>query len=307
MTELKTLFKQLFYTSLSKLISSLGLIIFNLIIIFVLNKQTLGIFTICISLITFLSIFSKFGLNHASLRISSILYQNKDYKNLKKLIIFIFLISGSISIFISTCIFLLEKEIAISFYNNEKLHNVLKFFAISFPIFTFIQLQKSLLRSIKLPELSNFSDLGSILFLCSVFVFACSYLEITITLFYISLFFICSCLLIFTINCILIYHFLFLNKKSESKIVSIDIKKELFFDLPDYFFVDFVNYTLVWGSIFMCTFFYDTNTIASFSSVYWVAFSLFFFYSSINSFQKSRRIREIYRQLYALSKPPILA
>ena len=139
--------------------------------------------------------------------------------------------------------------------------NVLKFFAISFPIFTFIQLQKSLLRSIKLPELSNFSDLGSILFLCSVFVFTCNYVGITITLLYISLFFICSCLIIFTINFILIYHFLVLNKKSERKFVSIDIKKELFFDLPDYFVVDFVNYILVWVQ-FYCTFFYDANTIS---------------------------------------------
>lgn len=283
MKKFNILLKKLFYSSLSKLISSLGLIIFNFIIIFYLNKQSLGIFTICISLITFLSIFSKFGLNHATLRINSILYENKDTNNIKKLIILIFLISGSISTLISIFVFLFEKEIAIDFYNNEKIQNVLIFFSISFPIFTFIQLQKSLLRSIKLPELSNFSDIGSILFLSSIFVFASNYFEVTITLFYISLYFLCSCLIIFTINCILIYHFLFWNKKLKIKHVSINIRKQIFFDLPDYFVVDFVNYTLVWGSIFICTFFYNAGTIANFSSIYWLAFSLFFFPLVLNS------------------------
>ncbi len=68
-----------FLSSSSKLFSSVGLITFNIIIIYFTNKETLGTLTVAISLITFLSIFSKFGLNHAALRLSSIFFEKIGY------------------------------------------------------------------------------------------------------------------------------------------------------------------------------------------------------------------------------------
>lgn len=53
--------------------------------------------------------------------------------------------------------------------------------------------------------------------------------------------------------------------------------------MPDYFVIDFINYSLVWGSIFICTFYYEPITIGNFSSTYWLAFSLLFFPLVLNS------------------------
>ena len=163
---INNILKKFILSSGSKLIASFGIIFFNFIIIDYTNKETLGILMITISLITFLSVFSKFGLNHLVLRLMSIFYENNDKKKIKELIIYGFVISGFISSLIAILIILFEKQIALRIYNNEDLIGILKIIGISLPIFTFIQIQKSLLRSFNLPEVSNFSDIGSILFIC---------------------------------------------------------------------------------------------------------------------------------------------
>jgi O-antigen/teichoic acid export membrane protein len=274
--------KNLTFSSLSKLIASIGLISFNFIIINLINKETLGILTLGISLITFLSIFSKFGLNHATLRLTSIFYENKDKEKIKEIIVYSIIISGIISFIAALLIILFEKQIALEIYNNEKVRSILKIMAISLPFFTFIQIQKSFLKSFRLPALSNFSDIGSILFVCCLIIFFFNIMGINISISKISLFFLLSCIFIFSLNnLILLYFFSNLEISKTNKII--DLKKKLTKSLPDYFIIDLVNYSLVWGSIFICTFFYDSTTIGNFSSTYWLAFSLLFFPLVLNS------------------------
>ena len=274
---------KLLFSSFSKLFASVGLIFFSYIVINLMDKETLGMLTVAISLITFLSIFSKFGLNHAILRLVSIFYEKNDKEKIKKLIIYAAIISGFISSAISFLIILFEKQIAIEIYNNEEFKGVLKIIAISLPIFTFIQIQKSLLRSLKLPELSNFSDLGFILFICCLIMLFFDIIEVNLSIYRISLFFLLSCLLIFSVNNFILFYFIILNLKISAKNKAIDLKKKLTRTLPDYFVIDFINYSLVWGSIFICTFYYEPITIGNFSSTYWLAFSLLFFPLVLNS------------------------
>ena len=94
-----------FLSSSSKLFSSIGLITFNIIIIYFANKEILGTLTTAISLITFLSIFCKFGLNHATLRLSSIFFEKKDILKINQIILTALILSGLISIVISVLIF----------------------------------------------------------------------------------------------------------------------------------------------------------------------------------------------------------
>ena len=53
--------------------------------------------------------------------------------------------------------------------------------------------------------------------------------------------------------------------------------------MPDYFSIDFVNYVNVWGCIFFCSFFFNSSIVGSFSSVYWLSYSLLFFPLLLNS------------------------
>ena len=275
--------KKFIYSSASKLIASFGIIFFNFIIIDFTNQETLGMLMVTISLITFLSVFSKLGLNHLVLRLMSIFYENNDKKKIKELIIYSFIISGLISSLIAFLIIFFENQIALQIYNNKELIGILKIIAISLPIFTFIQIQKSLLRSFNLPEISNFSDIGSILFVCCIITLFLNAIEIYLTSFRISLFFLFSCFFIFASNSIIIFYTLFLKIKKFKEHKFIDIKKKLIKTLPDYFAIDFVNYSLVWSSIFICTFFYKPVIIGNFSTTYWLAFSLLFFPLILNS------------------------
>ena len=132
-----TFLSKLILSSFSKLFSSVGLITFNIIIIYYTNKDTLGILTLGISLVTFLSIFCKFGLNHATLRLSSIFFEKKDLIKINQIILTALILSGIISLFLSFLIFYFEQELAINIYKNEDVKGVLKIFAISLPFFTF--------------------------------------------------------------------------------------------------------------------------------------------------------------------------
>ncbi len=270
-------------TTLSKFFAGIGIIFFNFIIINFSNKDTLGILMMAISLIAFLSIFSKFGLNHASLRLASIYFEKKDKKAIIELILYVIFVSGIMSIIFTLIIFIFEKYIASELYNNIKLLEILKIFAVSLPFYTFIQIQKSLFKSFKLPALSNFSDIGSILFFCSLLVLISNYINLHITLYKISLFFLLSCILIFILNNLILFQSSKTNLVNVTSKSTIDLKKNLLKTLPDYFTIDFVNYTLVWGSIFICTFFYKPEIIGSFSSAYWFAYSLLFFPLILNS------------------------
>ena len=111
--------------------------------------KTLGLISSALSLIVFLSIFTKFGLNLATLKLTSIFYENKDLNQINHLILQTVLISGIISFFISLSLIFFEKEIALEIYKNDQIKGVLKIFAISLPFFTFLQLQNLYLNLLK--------------------------------------------------------------------------------------------------------------------------------------------------------------
>ena len=274
--------KKFFVSSITKLVASFGVFVFNIFIIYSTEYNTLGILNSAISLIIFLSIFTKFGLHLATLKLISIFFEDKNIFKINQLIIQSIIISGTISILFALTIIIFENFIALSFYKTDEIKGVLKIFAITLPIFTFVQLQKSLFKSFKIPELSVLSDIGAILFLTSLMMLGFQ-LILELTIYRISIFFLFSCLLIFSLNNFILFYVML--KKSESinfKKINISDTK-LVKSLPDYFLIDFINFITVWGSIFLISFFLDFKTVGFFSSTYWMAYSLLFFPLVLNS------------------------
>ena len=142
--------KKFFVSSITKLVASFGVFVFNIFIIYSTEYNTLGILNSAISLIIFLSIFTKFGLNLATLKLISIFFEDKNIFKINQLIIQSIIISGTISILFALTIIIFENFIALSFYKTDEIKGVLKIFAITLPIFTFVQLQKSLFKSFKI-------------------------------------------------------------------------------------------------------------------------------------------------------------
>ena len=281
--ELNYLIKKFFLSTFIKFIASVGVIVFNILIIYLNDKNTLGLISSALSLIVFLSIFTKFGLNLATLKLTSIFYENKELNKINNLILQTILISGIISLFIALSLIFFENEIAIEIYKNEQIKGVIKIFAISLPFFTFLQLQKSLFKSFKKPELSSLSDIGSILFFVCTLILASTLMGINLTSYRISIFFLFACIIIFSINNFILFYIILKNYK----IIKVNkfsfLKSNLVKSLPDYFSIDFVNYINVWGCIFFCSFFYSFSIVGSFTSVYWLSYSLLFFPLILNS------------------------
>ena len=108
--QLNHLLSKFFLSTFAKFVASLGVILFNILIIYFNNKNSLGLISSALSLIVFLSIFTKFGLNLATLKLTSIFYEKKDLNQINQLILQTILISGIISFFISLCLIFFEKK-----------------------------------------------------------------------------------------------------------------------------------------------------------------------------------------------------
>lgn len=293
--QLNHLIKKFFLSTFTKLVASIGVIFFNILIVYLNDKNTLGLISSALSLVVFLSIFTKFGLNIATLKLTSNFYEKRDLNQINNLILQTILISGIVSFLIALCIIYFEKEISTEIYKNEEIKGVLKIFAVSLPFFTFLQLQKSLFKSFKRPELAGISDVGTILFFVCFIILFSLLIGINLTTYRISIFFLFSCIIIFSLNNFILFYVILKN----SNIFKINkfsiLKNNLIKSLPDYFSIDFVNYVNVWGCIFFCSFFYNSEIVGSFTSVYWLAYSLLFFPLILNS---------IYAPYYAINSKP---
>ena len=293
--QLNHLIKKFFLSTFTKLVASIGVIFFNIVIVYLSDKNTLGLISSALSLIVFLSVFTKFGLNIATLKLTSNFYEKRDLNQINNLILQTILISGIVSFLIALCIIYFETEISTEIYKNEEIKVVLKIFAVSLPFFTFLQLQKSLFKSFKRPELAGISDVGTILFFVCFIILFSLLIGINLTTYRISIFFLFSCIIIFSLNNFILFYVILKN----SNIFKINkfsiLKNNLIKSLPDYFSIDFVNYVNVWGCIFFCSFFYNSEIVGSFTSVYWLAYSLLFFPLILNS---------IYAPYYAINSKP---
>ncbi len=293
--QLNHLIKKFFLSTFTKLVASIGVIFFNIVIVYLSDKNTLGLISSALSLIVFLSVFTKFGLNIATLKLTSNFYEKRDLNQINNLILQTILISGIVSFLIALCIIYFETEISTEIYKNEEIKGVLKIFAVSLPFFTFLQLQKSLFKSFKRPELAGISDVGTILFFVCFIILFSLLIGINLTTYRISIFFLFSCIIIFSLNNFILFYVILKN----SNIFKINkfsiLKNNLIKSLPDYFSIDFVNYVNVWGCIFFCSFFYNSEIVGSFTSVYWLAYSLLFFPLILNS---------IYAPYYAINSKP---
>ena len=126
---LNDLKKKFVVSSIIKLIASFGVFLFNFFIIYFLDNNTLGILNSAISLIVFLSIFTKFGLNLATLKLTSIFFEDKNIFKINQLIIQSIIISGTISIFISLGIIIFENFITSNIYKTDEIKERCSFLA----------------------------------------------------------------------------------------------------------------------------------------------------------------------------------
>lgn len=275
--------KLLILTGPIKFISSLGFIIFNIYMVNFIDKENLGNFLICLSLIVFLSIFSKAGLTYAVLRTMSILYNVRDKTKFFPQIKQILFTSTFISLILISLTIYFEDYIALNIYNNEDLRGLLVILVLSLPFYTFVQIQKSIIKSFKLPFIAPIADIGMILLIVIFFTYLSNFFGFALSVYRLALLFLLVNVVLFAFFNLLIFY-LFINKfKILKKDEKINEEKILSNSLMDFFIIDFVNYAFVWGSIFICSFYLDAKNLADFSSVYWLAFSPLFLSIVLNS------------------------
>ncbi len=274
--------KLFLFTGPIKFLSSLGLIIFNIFMINFIEKEDLGNFLLCLSLIVLLSIFSKAGLSYVVLRIMSVLYYNQDKHKFFSHVKQILLVSSLISFIIIFFTIIFEDFIALNIYNNPNIRGLLTILVLSLPFYTFVQIQKSIFKSFKIPYLAPLADIGMILILVIIFTFCSNLFGFGINVYRLAFLFLIINIILFAFFNLLIFY-LFINKFQNYNTNELNEEKILPKSLLDFLIIDFINYVFVWGSIFICSFFLSANNLADFSSIYWLAFAPLFIPIVLNS------------------------
>ena len=267
-----------------KFISSSGVIIFNITILFLSDKNILGLFTIGLSILTFSSIISRIGLNSAIIRFTSITIHEKKTLQFKNEIVFSFLFSIFTSFIIFMLIIIFEDFIVYNIYKNEQLRKVIFLFALSIPLYSIILIQKSLFNSFRYSQLVSVSDLGTVLLITTIIAIISEYLiGINLTIYRLCIYFLISNLILILFLSIILIN-LILSKfieKFETRSFSID--SVFVKSLPNYFLIDLSNYFFIWGTIFIASFLLNSIDLATFSTIFLLALSLNFISITLNS------------------------
>ena len=271
-------------TFLLKLVSSFGVIVFNVSILFLTDKNSLGLFTIGLSIITFTTIISRIGLNGAILRFTSITIHQRKSNQFKNEIIFSFLFTLFLSLIIIIFIFLFEDIIVSSIYKNQDLRKLLFIFSLSIPLYSILLIQKSLLNSFRYSQLVSLCDIGTVLLITTLIsIIAELIIGINLTIYRLSIYFLISNLiLIISISLILLNLILsrFVTIFENNKF---NLDKIFVRSLPNYFIIDLSNYFLIWGSIFLASIILIPSDLAVFSTIFVLALSINFVPITLNS------------------------
>ncbi len=275
--------KLFLFTGPIKFLSSLGFIVFNIYMINFIEKEALGNFLICLSLVILLSIFSKAGLSYVVLRIMSVLYFNQNKKKFFVHIKQILFLSSLISFFLIFLVIIFEDFIAFNIYDNRNIRGLLTILVLSLPFYTFVQIQKSIFKSFKIPYLAPLADVGMILILVILFTFFSNFFGFSINIYRLAFLFLIINVILFAFFNLIIFY-LFINKfQNFDQSNTINEEKILPKSLLDFLIIDFINYVFIWGSIFICSFFLSAKSLADFSSIYWLAFAPLFIPIVLNS------------------------
>jgi len=272
------------FTSPIKFLSSLGFIFCNIFLIKIVDKEQLGNFILCLSLISLLSIFSKAGFNYSALKLMSIIYYKNQKNKFLPYVKQILFVSGLISLVIIFFIIIFEDFIAMNIYKNDQIRGLLFIMILSLPFYTLVQIQKSIIKSFRFPYLAPIGDMGMLLIFIIILTYVSNYVGFNITIYRLAFLFLITNIILFAFFNLLIIIILFKKFKSFEDNRD-DIKNNSFNSksLLDFFIIDFVNYVFVWGSIFICSFFLDGENLTNFSSIYWLAFAPLFICIVLNS------------------------
>jgi O-antigen/teichoic acid export membrane protein len=262
-------------------ISATGTFMFNFILAIYLKLNDFGSFILLYSMFLGLNIIISLGRETAILRFGSILFSENKISHFKKLRNKNFFISFFIGSIIALVLIVFKNSIInLIFDGNLDLYNVIILMSISSPFFSYLNIQTSFFKAMKKPEIAPFFENGSMLLICSLMIFVCSFfLQISLTI-------VGFCFLISNLMVLSTGYLILNNKISKLK----DDKTELFSGfsnfyatLPDLTLQNITNYFFKYSPILILGLYFSKNTIGFYSVANNIAFVINFILWVINS------------------------
>ncbi len=161
----KDILRKLIYTVLSRGISAMGTFIFNFVLAKFLGVKDFGNFMLAYSILIGMGFLSRFGMSSAIIRFGAIMYNENNIKEIKKLrltVLRVFLITSSTS---ALFLMFFKDIISYFFFDNAPVNNVLLFFSLALPFYSYLIIQSAFLKAFKRPEIAPFFEVGLSTFL----------------------------------------------------------------------------------------------------------------------------------------------
>tara|TARA_B100000989_G_scaffold2667_1_gene1860 strand:- start:1252 stop:2610 length:1359 start_codon:yes stop_codon:yes gene_type:complete len=277
----KFIFKKKFlFTFFFKAISSLGILLFNILMLNFYDEEINGTIAILLSFLIGASVFLGFGLRHSILKNLSIFFELKLANDLFKFIKKYFILFLILNIFIISLIIYFRYELSLILFKTSEKGNYFLFISFIMPVFTLLTLQKSIFKSFKKPEISTIVDNGAILLVCCSLIFIINLLTgIILNEIRILFLIILSIFIIFFISSIITL-ILVLNIGISKDKYNFKFKSD---NLFHFFLLDSSYYLRVWGLMLPIGILLSEMSTGIFSAIFWLSNTLIFIPVIVNT------------------------
>lgn len=212
-----------------------------------------GVFFLCLSIVTFLSMIGKVGLDDSVLKLSSVMFDKQQYDSINGLIIASYKIILFISIIILTLFYAVLPIIRQHFYHNENISTVLEILIFYSPFLSLLTIHSVFFQSMG-------KTIHAVLFMNvivnSIFIFAVLTFE---QRFWLLPYTLLACGGASLLLCWLIVYW----QQKKLSIRRMDIKVLLASSFP-HWFVAIVNQVLLWGAGILIGIWHSPDVVAHF-------------------------------------------
>ncbi len=243
---------QVLITSFLRVLGALSYFVFSLFLTNILPQNDVGIFFLLFSIVSFLAVFSRFGIDQRFLRLSSYSYLSNDFNGFKS-----YFLSGFVLVFITSfalsfILFTFSESIAIFVYKSSELSPLLQLFSPSICLLSLIVFISTSLQSSQRFFASVFILNISFYLFSSIFILISSDLN----LYNIVLFFLFSLFLSIVLGIVFLPRSVF---KCDNFSFTF---KPLYSSIQALWIVSLVISLIQWAPIFIAGFFVSNSDLA---------------------------------------------
>jgi O-antigen/teichoic acid export membrane protein len=263
--------KKIIVTTFSRGLAALGTFFLNFILAKTLSIDDYGNYILVYTMMIGVSFVVQFGMPTAILRFASILFENKQFNQIKALKKKIYKLMFFLSLITISIVLLFRETISRSFFDQNVIDLII-IFCVILPIYSLVNIQSSFFKAYKKPEIAPFFEVGLTAFFTSVIVYIANYFKLeSITKEFVAYSYLLSMLIV------VLYGYFKLHILEKTIIdEGLDTKYSFFTTLPDYALSSITTYLLKFSPVLVLGYYVTEDKVALYSLANSITFTISF-------------------------------